>query len=159
MPTGKIKMFNEERGFGFIKPDDGGDDVFFHVTALRDGDEIAKEKTVSYDLGSTPSLDRVKTRRRDGGLIDAVHRPCRFRPLALHQRNDALLGELSSFSYRQKNQRDEQTLRVIRNIAPGVRVQGHPILHGAMSHLPLMPKRCTRAPPASGEERPQGSWQ
>ena len=30
-----------------LKPDDGGDDVFFHVTALRDGDEIAKEKTVA----------------------------------------------------------------------------------------------------------------
>jgi cold shock protein len=60
MPTGKIKMFNEERAFGFIKPDDGGDDVFFHVTALRDGDEIAKGKTVSYELGVDPKSGKSK---------------------------------------------------------------------------------------------------
>ena len=46
MPTGKIKMFDEGRGFGFIKPDNGGVDVFFHVSALRDGDEINQGKAI-----------------------------------------------------------------------------------------------------------------
>jgi CspA family cold shock protein len=51
MPAGKIKMFNENKGFGFIKPDDGGVDVFFHVSALRDGDEVTEGKVVNFEMG------------------------------------------------------------------------------------------------------------
>ena len=53
MATGEIKMWNEEKGFGFIKPDDGAD-IFFHVTALREGDEIARDKAVSFEVGVDP---------------------------------------------------------------------------------------------------------
>ena len=51
MPSGKIKMFSEDKGFGFIKPADGGDDVFFHVSALREGDEITVGKAVTFEIG------------------------------------------------------------------------------------------------------------
>ena len=51
MPTGKVKMFNDERGFGFIAPDGGGEDVFFHVSDLREGEEITKGAAVKFEIG------------------------------------------------------------------------------------------------------------
>ena len=50
MPFGTIKNFNEERGFGFVKPDDGGPDLFVHVTKCAN--QVAPEpgSRVSYDL-------------------------------------------------------------------------------------------------------------
>jgi CspA family cold shock protein len=60
MPSGKIKMFNENKGFGFIKPDDGGEDVFFHVTALREGDEITVGKAVTFETGIDPKSGKSK---------------------------------------------------------------------------------------------------
>jgi CspA family cold shock protein len=60
MPTGKIKMFDEGRGFGFIKPDDGDVDVFFHVSALRDGAEVNQGKAVKFEIGVDPKSGKTK---------------------------------------------------------------------------------------------------
>lgn len=48
MPTGTVKFFNEGKGFGFIKPDEGGEDVFVHVSGTID--QIQENDKVTYDV-------------------------------------------------------------------------------------------------------------
>jgi len=52
MPIGTVKFFNEGKGYGFITPDEGGQDAFVHITALeRAGMRTLRENDrVSYDL-------------------------------------------------------------------------------------------------------------
>ena len=54
MATGTVKWFNAQKGFGFIQPDDGGRDVFVHISAVeRSGMGNPHEgQKVSYDLES-----------------------------------------------------------------------------------------------------------
>ena len=51
MATGTVKWFNAEKGYGFITPDDGGNDLFVHHSAiLGDGyRSLAEGAKVSYD--------------------------------------------------------------------------------------------------------------
>ena len=44
-------MFRDDKGFGFIKPDIGDSDIFFHVSALREGDEIEPGAAVTFEIG------------------------------------------------------------------------------------------------------------
>ena len=52
MATGTVKWFNTTKGFGFIAPDEGGKDVFVHISAVeRSGlTGLADDQKVSYEL-------------------------------------------------------------------------------------------------------------
>jgi len=47
MSNGTVKFFNETKGFGFITPDDGGRDIFVHVSGLSD--DIREGDKVTFD--------------------------------------------------------------------------------------------------------------
>ncbi len=49
--TGLVKFFNNEKGFGFIKPDDGGADIFVHISAVQASGlpGLTDNQTVSYE--------------------------------------------------------------------------------------------------------------
>jgi len=52
MPTGTVKWFNAQKGFGFIAPDGGGNDAFVHISAVeRSGiGDLREGQKVSYEL-------------------------------------------------------------------------------------------------------------
>ncbi len=54
MPTGSIISFKEDKGYGFIRPQDGGDNVYVHISALQASgiDTVAPGQRLSYELHS-----------------------------------------------------------------------------------------------------------
>lgn len=54
MPTGKVKFFNSEKGYGFIEPEGGGRDVFLHSKEIAAGHIMAQGKRVTFDVKDDP---------------------------------------------------------------------------------------------------------
>ena len=52
MPNGTVKWFNTTKGYGFIAPDDGGKDVFVHISALEQSGltGLADNQKISFEL-------------------------------------------------------------------------------------------------------------
>jgi CspA family cold shock protein len=67
MPTGSVKWFNATKGYGFIQPDEGGSDVFVHITQVQRAglDGLSDGQKVSFELET----------RRDGRTAASEIRP------------------------------------------------------------------------------------
>jgi CspA family cold shock protein len=56
MATGTVKWFNDAKGFGFIKPDDGSEDLFAHFSEIRSTGfkSLRENQKVSFEIGVGP---------------------------------------------------------------------------------------------------------
>lgn len=65
MPAGTVKWYNITKGYGFIQPDEGGDEVFVHFSALREAKikSLTDNQRVTFDAEPNP---------KRGGKLKAV---------------------------------------------------------------------------------------
>ncbi|WP_312407333.1 cold-shock protein [Rhizobium sp.] len=58
--TGAVKFFAQDKGFGFITPDNGGPDVFVHISAVGFGGLLTEGQKVSFDVGQGRKTGKSK---------------------------------------------------------------------------------------------------
>jgi CspA family cold shock protein len=66
MITGTVKFYNDQKGYGFIAPDDGSKDVFVHATALQ------RAGLVGLNEGQKVSFDTAEDRRTGKTAVDNI---------------------------------------------------------------------------------------
>ncbi len=69
MSAGTVKWFNAQKGFGFIQPDDGGKDVFVHISAVEQAgmSNLNEGQKLSYDI-----IEDSRTGKASAGRLQAA---------------------------------------------------------------------------------------
>lgn len=67
MPSGTVKFFNTQKGYGFIQPDGGGQDVFVHITALEEAGlrTLNEGQKVSFEVTSDRGKNKAVNIKAD----------------------------------------------------------------------------------------------
>ncbi|WP_299321382.1 cold-shock protein [Parasphingopyxis sp.] len=67
MPIGTVKFFNEQKGYGFIEPEEGGNDAFVHMTAVQAAGmtTLKENQRVSYELEESRNGKMAATNLED----------------------------------------------------------------------------------------------
>ena len=70
MATGTVKWFNSTKGFGFIQPDDGGADVFVHISAVERAGmrDLAEGQKIGYEMVRDNKSGKMSADQLTGGL-------------------------------------------------------------------------------------------
>lgn len=70
MPTGTVKWFNTTKGYGFIAPEDGGEDVFVHISAVEKAglSSLNENQKVKFEVTSNRGRDAAANLE----LVDAA---------------------------------------------------------------------------------------
>lgn len=65
MPTGVVKFFNTDRGYGFIKPDEGGQDIFVHASAVEGSglSKLVEGMRLGFELETDRRTGKTKASR------------------------------------------------------------------------------------------------
>ncbi|KIP98703.1 cold-shock protein [Agrobacterium tumefaciens] len=63
MATGRVKFFNDEKGYGFITSEKSGHDVFVHISSLQQSNTLREGEKVSFEIGQDRDTGKLQAEK------------------------------------------------------------------------------------------------